>query len=74
MFNWPHGTYGLPKSIYGCPNTYGFRWKTGFRYQDTEDDGTENQRSDVFHLAANFSEDGISNEFCIKDSDVGEGR
>ena len=43
-------------------------------YHDTEDDGTENQRSDVFHLAANFSEDGISHEFCIKDdSDVGEG-
>ncbi|XP_065685056.1 uncharacterized protein LOC100213236 [Hydra vulgaris] len=70
---WPKGTYGLPKSTYGCPNTYGFKWKTGFRYHDTEDDGTENQRSDFFHLAANFSEDGISHEFCIKDEPEGEG-
>lgn len=73
VFNWPRGRYGLPKSIFGCPTTSGSKWKTGFRYHDTEDDGTENQRSDVFHLAANFSEDGISHEFCIKDDIEGEG-
>lgn len=72
-FEWPRGRYGLPKSIYGCPKTFGVSWETGFRYHDTEDDGTENQRSDVFHLAANFSEDGISHEFCIKDDIDGEG-
>jgi len=72
-FNWPKGRYALPKSVYGCPTTFGFEWKTGFRYHDTEDDGTENQRSDVFHLAANFSEDGISHEFCVKDEVQGEG-
>lgn len=72
-FEWPKGRYGLPKSIYGCPKTFGVSWETGFRYHDTEDDGTENQRSDVFHLAANFSEDGISHEFCIKDDIDGEG-
>lgn len=72
-FEWPKGRYGLPKSIYGCPKTFGVTWETGFRYHDTEDDGTENQRSDVFHLAANFSEDGISHEFCIKDDIDGEG-
>lgn len=70
---WPKGRYGLPKSVFGCPKSIGFRWKTGFRYHDTEDDGTENQRSDVFTLAANFSEDGISHEFCIKDDFEGEG-
>lgn len=72
-FEWPKGRYGLPKSIYGCPKTFGVSWETGFRYHDTEDDGTENQRSDIFHLAANFSEDGISHEFCIKDDIDGEG-
>lgn len=72
-FEWPKGRYGLPKSIFGCPKTFGVSWETGFRYHDTEDDGTENQRSDIFHLAANFSEDGISHEFCIKDDIDGEG-
>lgn len=71
--NWPKGRYGLPKPVSGCPSSETTRWKTGFRYHDTEDDGTENQRSDNFHLAANFSEDGISHEFCIKDDFEGEG-
>lgn len=73
VYNWPKGRYGLPKPISGCPTASTTRWKTGFRYHDTEDDGTENQRSDNFHLAANFSEDGISHEFCIKDDFEGEG-
>eukprot|EP00111_Clytia_hemisphaerica_P007703 TCONS_00022387-protein len=73
VVNWPKGRYGLPKPVTGCPTSDKTRWKTGFRYHDTEDDGTENQRSDNFHLAANFSEDGISHEFCIKDDFEGEG-
>eukprot|EP00794_Sanderia_malayensis_P012893 gene12893-14220_t len=69
---WPAGRYGLPQSINGCPSSRGFMWKRGYRYHDTEDDGTENQHSDNFHLASNFTEDGIRHDFCIKDSEVGD--
>ncbi|XP_068708333.1 uncharacterized protein [Montipora foliosa] len=71
---WPSGTYGLPKSVDGCPSADGFEWKTGYRFHDTEDDGTENQHSDSFHLAGEFSDVGIRHEFCIKTSEDGGGR
>ena len=71
---WPSGTYGLPKPVDGCPKADGFEWKTGYRFHDTEDDGTENQHSDSFHLAGEFSDEGIKHEFCIKTDDIGGGR
>ncbi|KAL9984820.1 hypothetical protein ACROYT_G007155 [Oculina patagonica] len=71
---WPSGTYGLPKPVDGCPNADGFEWKTGYRFHDTEDDGTENQHSDSFHLAGEFSDEGIKHEFCIKMDEDGGGR
>ena len=69
---WPKGRYGLPQTINGCPASTDFTWKRGYRYHDTEDDGTENQHSDIFHLASNFTEDGIRHDFCIKDTDIGD--
>ena len=71
---WPSGTYGLPKPLNGCPAADGFEWKTGYRFHDTEDDGTENQHSDSFHLAGEFSDEGIRHEFCIKSEEDGAGR
>ena len=71
---WPSGTYGLPKPVDGCPMADGFEWKTGYRFHDTEDDGTENQHSDSFHLAGEFSDEGIKHEFCIKMGEEGGGR
>ena len=71
---WPSGTYGLPKPVNGCPAADGFEWKTGYRFHDTEDDGTENQHSDSFHLAGEFSDEGIRHEFCIKSKEDGAGR
>lgn len=71
---WPSGTYGLPKPVDGCPIGDGFEWKTGYRFHDTEDDGTENQHSDSFHLAGEFSDVGIRHEFCIKTTEDGGGR
>ena len=71
---WPSGTYGLPKPVDGCPVSDGFQWKTGYRFHDTEDDGTENQHSDSFHLAGEFSDVGIRHEFCIKTTEDGGGR
>ncbi|CAB4035695.1 partial, partial [Paramuricea clavata] len=68
---WPSGTYGLPKPKSGCPESSGFLWKTGTRFYDTEDDGTENHNSDAYHLAGDVTEDGITWEFCMKTKDVG---
>ena len=71
---WPSGTYGLPKPVDGCPAADGFEWNTGYHFHDTEDDGTENQHSDSFHLAGEFSDEGIKHEFCIKTEEDGGGR
>lgn len=68
---WPAGRYGLPKPKSGCPESSGFVWKTGTRFYDTEDDGTENHNSDIYHLAGDVTEDGITWEFCMKMKDVG---
>jgi hypothetical protein len=68
---WPSGTYGLPKPKSGCPDSSGFLWKTGKRFHDTEDDGTENHNSEVYHLAGDVTEDGITWEFCMKTKNVG---
>ena len=68
---WPSGTYGLPKPKSGCPESSGFLWKAGKRFHDTEDDGTENHNSAVYHLAGDVTEDGVTWEFCMKTKNVG---
>ena len=68
---WPSGTYGIPQPISGCPDDAELTWKTGYTYHDTEDDNPENQRSAVYHMSGNFSQHGIQQKFCIKDSAAG---
>ena len=55
----------------GCPDDNELTWKTGWTYHDTEDDNPANQRSTVSHMAGNFSQHGIQQMFCIKDSAAG---
>jgi len=67
-YKWPSGTYGLPEPASGCPvidktNT----WKQGFTYHNTEDEFPANKRSQSYHFAANFSQHGIQQRFCVKD-------
>ncbi|XP_022095074.1 uncharacterized protein LOC110981648, partial [Acanthaster planci] len=42
---WAVGSYGLPMPATGCPTGVGFTWETGFRFQDTENRGSNNERS-----------------------------
>ncbi|XP_786957.3 uncharacterized protein LOC581886 [Strongylocentrotus purpuratus] len=60
--SWPDGTYGLPKSLAGCPSG----WEEGYRYHDTEDSGSNNQWSDPLHLAGTWDLNNMRNEFCMK--------
>ena len=62
---WPSGTYGLSRPRLGCPESYGFEWKTGERYQDTEDSLPSNDYSDIFHMDATVREDDLNKTFCI---------
>lgn len=71
---WPSGTYGLPMTKSGCPESSGFRWKTGARFYDTEDDENENFKSSFYNLAGNVNEDGVTLQFCLKTDGVGEKR
>ena len=68
---WPSGTYGLPQPRIGCPDDTELTWKTGWTYHDTEDDDPANQRSAISHMAGNFTQHGIQQKFCIKDSAAG---
>jgi hypothetical protein len=68
---WPSGTYGLPQPQIGCPDDTELTWKTGWTYHDTEDDNPANQRSAISHMAGNFTQHGIQQRFCIKDSAAG---
>ncbi|KAF1744964.1 hypothetical protein MXB_4628 [Myxobolus squamalis] len=63
---WPGGTYGLPEPNDGCPKDGS--WKTGFVYQNTEDDMNTNSHSSSFHGKGRFTDKGIELRFCIQES------
>ena len=64
---WPVGTYSLPmtKGLSGCPNS-AFFWKTGRRYQDTQDLRPRNDWSDPCHLLGPYSRNNMQQNFCSK--------
>lgn len=63
---WPAGTYGLPRAQSGCPSSNQFTWRTGWRYQDTEDFLPSNARSSNFHLDASVDKNNLKRSFCMK--------
>ncbi|KAL9950252.1 hypothetical protein ACROYT_G042727 [Oculina patagonica] len=69
---WPAGTYGIPKPVSGCPRAGGFRWRTGWRLQDTNyyDDRNKsnNSRSTEFHIDGKVTKIIVNRSFCIKDT------
>ena len=65
---WPQGTYGLPMADTGCPGDPNFTWRTGYRYQDMEDDTKNSQLSASSHLAANVHDGDVEQNFCMKTS------
>ncbi|KAF1745082.1 hypothetical protein MXB_5360 [Myxobolus squamalis] len=68
---WPMGTYGLLSSRDGCPDTKLTNWKTGWLFQNTENDKNENNSSAILHSKINVSELGVTTHFCIKDESHG---
>ena len=64
---WPFGTYDLPRPRLGCPASYRFEWKTGWRYQNTDDSLPSNDYSDIFHIDATVWEDDLNKTFCIEE-------
>lgn len=69
-YSWPSGKYGLPEAVTGCPYIGKDNdWKRGYTYHNTEDENPANKRSQSYHFAANFSQHGIQQRFCIKDNE-----
>ena len=69
---WPAGTYGIPRSLSDCPAATGFSWRTGWRYQDTEDFLPSNRHSSNFHLDASVSTSTLKRTFCMKTEKAGD--
>ena len=69
---WPAGTYGIPRSLSDCPAATGFSWRTGWRYQDTEDFLPSNRHSSNFHLDASVSASTLKRTFCMKTEKAGD--
>lgn len=70
-FGWPKGTYGLPEPVSGCPNFNGLQWQRGYTYHNTEDEDPANKRSKMYHFAGDYSQRGIQQRFCIKETPSG---
>ena len=65
---WPAGTYGIPKSVSGCPIADGFQWMTGSRSQDTNNNTSKNNKSASFHLDGVVDKEKVKRSFCLKTS------
>ncbi|XP_035688654.1 uncharacterized protein LOC118424220 [Branchiostoma floridae] len=63
---WPTGTYGLPRTNTGCPIAAGARWRTGFRYHDTEDNDSNNKWIPGIHFDGNLCKNNMKQKFCMK--------
>lgn len=68
--SWPSGNYGLPMPVSGCPRS-NFTWKTGWRFQDTEDKDPRNGRSPVLHVEGLVRDSSVNRSFCMKTSGAG---
>eukprot|EP00058_Branchiostoma_floridae_P028488 XP_002613979.1 hypothetical protein BRAFLDRAFT_67440 [Branchiostoma floridae] len=66
--DWPTGTYGLPRTNTGCPESAGVTWHTGYRYHDTEDDGANNYWTSGLHFDGDFWRGNMYQKFCMKTS------
>ena len=67
---WPSGTYGLPRSKTGCPQSpRASEWQIGWRLQDTEDTYANSRHSNSFHIDAVVLESHVNRSFCIKHGD-----
>ncbi|KAF0987976.1 hypothetical protein HZS_4627, partial [Henneguya salminicola] len=69
---WPNGSYGLPEPKSGCPKEG--TWKTGFIYQNTEDDMNSNSHSKSYEGKGRFTDQGIELRFCMKQSTKDESK
>ncbi|XP_032230669.2 uncharacterized protein LOC116614138 [Nematostella vectensis] len=62
---WPAGSYGLPCTSSGCPQSTGVVWLTGTLYQPLYE---YSKGSVPLHINASITRDGITRSFCIKNS------
>lgn len=62
---WPKGSYGLPRPMLGCPMSNAPEWKTGWRYQDTEDTNPDNRISESFHMDTVVNKNDMNKSFCM---------
>lgn len=63
---WPSGTYGIPKSLSGCP----LNWQEGWILQDLENTNSQTEFSAnlSFHMEATLTGNNVKRSFCVKTS------
>ena len=71
-FQWPAGTYGIPKPISGCPRAEDFQWQEGWRSQDADGENSSNAKSTEFHLDGSVDGTKINRSFCMKTVTTGD--
>lgn len=49
----------------GCPVSNAPVWKTGWRFQDTEDSNPDNKKSESFHMDTVVMKNDMNKSFCI---------
>ncbi|XP_070568137.1 uncharacterized protein [Ptychodera flava] len=67
---WPKGGYGLPTPLDGCPNSVGFAYESGWRFQDNENDGLGNQWSSPYNLEGPYTNTDSQQNFCMKTQEI----
>lgn len=72
--DWPKGYYGLPMAKTGCPTGATFMWKTGWLYQDTENDYPKSSKSVSFHMEGEVKLSSVNRSFCMKTDFNGDSR
>ncbi|KII73404.1 hypothetical protein RF11_09122 [Thelohanellus kitauei] len=69
--DWPKGTYGMLSPFSGCPDTQLTKFRTGWLFQDTENNQNENNASRKFNANVQITKTGIMQHYCIKTEDSG---
>ncbi|XP_033112976.1 uncharacterized protein LOC117113674 [Anneissia japonica] len=63
---WPVGAYGLPKTNTGCPQTPGFTFHEGWRFQDGENTRNAAYGSSPLHFPSGAASEDVTQHFCMK--------
>ncbi|CAH1227046.1 MRC1 [Branchiostoma lanceolatum] len=65
FYDWPAGTYGLPKTTEGCPSGSSVAWEEG-QYEHQRGSSFNWQTDTRLHFSGNLSSNNLARGFCLK--------